>query len=105
MNCAFYSAVVSMCLMASTLARADCSPVLAKQYADADRVVDSLRPEKPAQMRVFAHDGSEYTAGEALWMKAKLRSAIQACARGDNSVAASTLNDVTDLLNSHHRKP
>lgn len=91
--------------MASTLARADCNPVLARQYADADRVVDSLRPDKPAQMRVSAHDGSEYTAGEALWMKAKLRSALRACVRGDDASAASTLNDVTGLLNSHHRKP
>jgi len=68
-----------------------------------DRIVDSLRPDKPGQMRVFASDGSEFTAGQALWMKGQLRSVLQACVQGDESSAASSLHGVTDLLHTHHR--
>ncbi len=55
-------------------------------------------------MRVFASDGSEFTAGQALWMKGQLRSVLQACVRGDESSAASSLHGVTDLLHTHHRE-
>jgi hypothetical protein len=97
--------VVIAFLMASTAAHPNCSATLTQQYASADRTVGSLRPDKPAQMRVFARDGSEYTAGEALWMKGQLRSFLRACARGDGTAAASTLHGVTGLLNSHQRAP
>ena len=95
--------VVIAYLMASTAAHANCSAMLTQQYAGAGRIVDSLRPDKPGQMRVSARDGSEYTAGEALWMKGQLRSVVRACARGDDAAAASTLHGVTDLLTSHQR--
>ncbi len=68
-------------------------------------MVDSLRPDKPAQARVAAFDGSEYTAGQAQWMKGQLRSALQACAHRDEATAAATLQGVTDLLSSRHRAP
>jgi hypothetical protein len=103
MNAAIYSVVASTSLLASTLAHANCSPTFTKELAGAERIVDSLRPDKPGQMRVLASDGSDYTAGEALWMKGQLRAVLQACARGDESSAAVTLRGVTDLLNSHHR--
>jgi hypothetical protein len=74
-----------------------------ERFTSAQRIVSSLRPDKPAQARVSAADGSEYTAGEALWMQGQLRTAQQACAQGNESSAASTLYGVTDLLNSHHR--
>jgi hypothetical protein len=54
-------------------------------------------------MRVSASDGSEFTAGQALWMKGQLRSVLQACVQGDEVSAASSLHGVTDLLNAHHR--
>jgi hypothetical protein len=98
------SAVISTCLLASsTLTQASCSPALTEQIVSAERIVDSLRPDKAGQMRVFASDGSEYTAGEALWMKGQLQSVLRACARGDEASAASTLRGVTDLLNAHHK--
>jgi hypothetical protein len=105
MSTTFYAVIASTCLMTSTLAHGNCSPIFTKQYATAERIVDSLRPDKPGQMRVFAYDGSEYTAGQALWMKGQLRSSLQACTRGADTNAASTLRGVTDLLNSHHRTP
>jgi two-component system KDP operon response regulator KdpE len=80
------------------------SPGLTEQLVSAERIVDSLRPDKAGQMRVFAVDGSEFTAGEALWMKGQMRSALRACAQGDEASAASTLRGITDLLNAHHHK-
>jgi hypothetical protein len=97
------SVVASTFLLASTLAHANCSPAFTEQFASAARIVDSLRPDKPGQIRVSASDGSEYTAGQALWMKGQLRSVLQACKQGDETAAASTLHGVTDLLKSHHR--
>jgi hypothetical protein len=98
------SAVVSTYLLtSSTLTHAGCSSVSAEQLVSAERIVDSLRPDKAGQMRVFASDGSEYTAGEALWMKGQLRSVLRACAQGEEASAASTLRGITDLLNAHHK--
>ena len=104
MNATACSLVASICLLAvSTLSHASCNPVLAEQLASAQRIVDSLRPDKPGQARVVASDGSEYTAAQALWMKGQLRSMLQACVQGDEVSAASSLHGVTDLLRTHHR--
>ena len=104
MSITFLSAVLSTCLLASsTQTHASCSNSLSQQLVSAERIVDSLRPDKAGQMRVFASDGSEYTAGQALWMKGQLRSVLRACAQGDEASAASTLRGVTDLLNAHHK--
>ena len=104
MKTALFSVVASTYLLASsTLTYASCSTTFTEQFAGADRIVDSLRPDKPGQMRVFASDGSEFTAGQALWMKGQLRSALQACVQGDEVSAASSLQGVTDLLRARHR--
>jgi hypothetical protein len=103
MRTTIYCVVASSCLMASTLAHATCSPSFSEQLARTERVVDSMKPDKPGQVRVSAFDGSEYTAGETLWMKGQLRSVLEACARGDEASATSTLYGVTELLYSHHR--
>jgi hypothetical protein len=103
MNTTIHSVVASTFLLASTLAHANCSPTLTEQVASAARIVDSLRPDKPGQVRVSASDGSEYTAGQALWMKGQLRSVLQACEQGHETSAESTLHGVTDLLKAHHR--
>jgi hypothetical protein len=97
------SVVASTFLLASTLAHANCTPAFTEEFASAARIVDSLRPDKPGQIRVSASDGSEYTAGQARWMKGQLQSVLQACKQGDETAAASTLHGVTDLLKSHHR--
>ena len=76
MKTALFSVVASTYLLASsTLTYASCSTTFTDKFAGADRIVDSLRPDKPGQMRVSASDGSEFTAGQALWMKGQLRSA------------------------------
>jgi len=54
-------------------------------------------------MRVYASDGSEFTAGHALWMNGQLRSVLQACVQDDEVSAASSLHGVTDLLRTRHR--
>ena len=77
------------------------------QYLDSVRLVDSLRPDKAGQMRVFAADGSEYNAGQVQWMKARLRKWDELCTRGspaDEVRAAKLLQDVRELLDSHKRR-
>src|SRR5713226_6311016 len=89
MKTTLFSVVASTYFLASsTLTYASCSTTFTEQFASAERIVDSLRPDKPGQIRVFASDGSEFTAGQALWMKGQLRSVLQACARGDEVSAA-----------------
>ena len=84
-----------------------CDAPSMQQYRDTARIVDSLRPEKPGQMRVFAADGSEFNAGQAGWMKARLREYEQLCAHGspeDLAKAAKILAQVQDLVKSHQRQ-
>ena len=103
MSCTIFSIVgLTYLLAVSTQARGDCSPSLTEQCVSAQRIVESLRPAKAGQMRMFASDGSEYTAAEALWMKGQLRIALRECRRGDEADAAAALRGVTDLLNAHH---
>ena len=104
MNSTLLSVAASTYLLTSSaLVYADCGAVLTAKFVNAERIVDSLRPDKPGQVRVFAPDGSEFTAGQALWMKGQLRSVLQACSQGDDASAGSRLLGVTDLLNAHHR--
>jgi hypothetical protein len=83
-----------------------CDAALMRQYRDCARIVGSLRPEKAGQARVFASDGSEFTAGQALWMQGQLRKVESVCASGDPNraqVAAHVLSEVQELLKSHQR--
>ena len=83
-----------------------CDAGLMRQYRDCARIVDSLRPEKAGQARVFALDGSEFTAGQALWMRAQLRKFEALCASGsdaDQAQATHVLSEVKELLRSHQR--
>lgn len=84
-----------------------CDASATEQYRHAERIVDSLRPEKPGQVRVFAADGSEFNAGQANWMKGRLRKYAQLCAHGspqDLAEAGRILAEVQDLLKSHQRQ-
>jgi hypothetical protein len=91
----------SACLVLSTgSACADCSAALNEQIVRAERIVDSLRPDKAGQMRVFATDGSEYTADQAQWMKVQMRAVHRSCSQGDESAATAALMRVTEVLNS-----
>jgi hypothetical protein len=94
------------CLAAPALyASEGCDPGIVQQYHDSARVADSLRPDKPGVMRVYAADGSEFTAGQALWMQGQLRLVDKACARGDQAEATRRLAAVRELLKAHQRKP
>lgn len=70
---------------------------------ECQRIVGSLRADKAGQMRVFASDGSEFTAGQAAWMKSQLKRVAEDCASGDVADATHRLSDVQELLKEHHR--
>jgi hypothetical protein len=86
------------------MVHAACSLALTEQIAGVERIVDSLRPDKAGQMRVFASNGSEFTSGQAQWMKGQLRAILRDCTKGDDEAAAAQLRGVQELLNAH-RKP
>jgi hypothetical protein len=48
-------------------------------------------------------DGSQFTGGEALWMRGRLRGVDRACTRADQVVAARLLCDVQALLTAQQR--
>ena len=101
MNIPLVSVVASTWLLASSpLTHASCSAAFSEQLASAERIANSLRPDKPGQIRVFSSDGSEFTAGQALWIKGQLRSIAQFCAKGDEAAATSSLHEVSSLLNA-----
>jgi hypothetical protein len=92
--------LVVACIVSPLLhAGESCETELTRKW----RIVDVLRPDKPGQMRVFAADGSEFTAGQVMWMKGQLRLAEQACARGDQADATRLLTEVRDLVEAHRR--
>jgi hypothetical protein len=104
MNIPFVSVIASTCLLASSpLTHASCSAEFGEQFAGAERIANSLRPDKPGQIRVYGADGSEFTAGQALWIKGQVRSIEQDCARGDEAAAISSLHEVSNLLNARRR--
>jgi hypothetical protein len=91
-------------LCTNSEAHATCRRGLTYDIIRAERVVDSLRPEKSGQARVFAYDGTVYTAGEAQWMKAQLHAVLTACAQNDDQRAAPLLENVLGLLRTRHRQ-
>jgi hypothetical protein len=100
-------AVVACLAASAAYADGGCDTASIQQYHDCIRIVDSLRPDKAGQARVFASDGSEFTAGQAQWMKGRLRKVERLCAHGsasDRAEAAKTLAEVQDLLKSHQRR-
>lgn len=80
-----------------------CDDKLAASLHACEQIIGSLRPDKAGQMRVFAPDGSEFTASQAQWMKAQLQLIARACADGNSADASRRLAEVQELLNEHHR--
>ena len=78
-----------------------CDAMLTQSLEHTARLVAELRPDKPAQTRVFAPDGSEHTAGEARWMVGELVRAGRACRQGDDAEAARHLQAVRSALRVH----
>jgi hypothetical protein len=98
--------VAAALLLAATAQAETLCGMSSQQYKDCVRLVDSLRPDKGGQARVFAADGSEFTAGQALWMQDQLRRVTRLCATGraaDQAEAARIIAEVSDLLRSHRR--
>jgi hypothetical protein len=90
---------------AAAYADAGCDNALLARYRESARIVDSLRPDKGGQARVFALDGSVFTAGQALWMQGQLRKFERLCEHttaADRAAAAKVLAGVEELLKSHH---
>jgi hypothetical protein len=82
-----------------------CDATMMQQYRECAHIIGSLRPEKAGQARVFAYDGSEYTGGQALWMKGQLRKLERLCASdsaADKAEAARVLADLETLLKTRH---
>jgi hypothetical protein len=101
--------MASACAWVATAAYAGapCDGASAEQYRDCVRLVDSLRPDKAGQMRVFASDGSEFTAGQALWMRGQMNKVARLCAShapADQAEAERILAEVRELLRSHQRE-
>jgi hypothetical protein len=97
-------ALTAGCLAASAgYGNESCDAGFNQQYHDSLRIVDSLRLDKPGQMRVFASDGSEFTGGQTLWMRGQLRHVDRACAGGDQVGAARLLRGVQELVTARQR--
>jgi hypothetical protein len=80
-----------------------CDQTTIKVLQECIRIVDSLRPDKMSQMRVYASDGSEFTAGQTMWMKGQLREITRDCDAADQADASRRLAEVQDLLSRHRR--
>ena len=99
-----YWAFLAMVLIASSVCDANnvaCDSGVVTSLHECARIVNSLHPDKVGQMRVFASDGSEFTAGQAQWMKGQLQLIAQACAAGNSTEAALRLAEVQRLLSQH----
>ena len=84
-------------------ANAACDENFAASLQECQRIVGSLHPDKATQMRVFATDGSEFTAGEAVWLKGQVRLITEACAKGQAADASRRLVEIQKVLSEHHR--
>jgi hypothetical protein len=82
----------------NAMAAAQCEPPVAATLRTAAQKVAALHLDKPGQARVFAADGSQYTAAAVLRMTAELRHAERACSRGDAAEASKHLDDLRELL-------
>jgi len=90
-------------LALSNLAQATCSPTLIEHFSSVQRIVDSVRPDKPGQVRVVASDGLVFTSAEAHWMSAQMRLVQKDCAQGDEAAAEKTLREVNNLISARKR--
>jgi hypothetical protein len=94
--------IATFALLSHTvLAASPTETTLAKSLHESERLVDSLRMDKPSQMRVYAFDGCEYTSAEALWLKAHVHAARRALANNKASDARRELNLIAATLKAH----
>ena len=100
---AVWAASAAWLASSAVYADAACDAGFVQKFHDCVRIVDSLRPDKGGQMRVFAADGSEFTAGQAHWMRGQLKLVGDACSRGDQAQATRLLDGVQGLIRSHQK--
>jgi hypothetical protein len=95
----------TLALLGASVAQANsgCDPAQLAALQSSERIVGSLRPDKPGLGRVFAFDGSEFTAGQSQWLRGQLNKTSRACARGDVAEADRLLAEVRELIKSHQR--
>jgi hypothetical protein len=99
-----HSIVASTALLAlSNLAQANCSSTLTEHFSSVQRIVDSLRLDKPGQLRVVASDGLVFTSAEAHWMNAQLRLVQKNCAQDNEAAADKALREINNILSAHDR--
>lgn len=100
------AAVLCLLTVGAAYAGSPCDGASGREYRECVRLVDSLRPDKAGQARVFASDGSEFTAGQAQWMRGQLRKVERLCASAapaDQAEAERLLAEVRELVVSRHR--
>jgi hypothetical protein len=78
-----------------------CDLTLSSSIERMERVLGSIRVDKPGLARVYSANGTEFTAGQALWMKHQMRELETACAHGDQVAAARHLEQLQVLLKAH----
>jgi hypothetical protein len=61
-----------------------------------------VRIDKPGLARVYAEDWTEFTAGQASWIKGQVQEA--ACARGQAADAGRRLDAVSRLVDARRRQ-
>ena len=94
--------IVVVCLGASAVqAQGLCDPAATASFNEYQRLVDSLHADKPSQVRVVAADGSVFTAGQAMWMKAQMSRIERACSQGDKSEMQRLQAEVMQMLKAH----
>jgi hypothetical protein len=93
---------ITSLLSSAHVAGSECDDTLTASLHQCERIADSLHPEKAGQMRVFAFDGSEFTAGQVQWMKGQLKLVVKACDHGDTAEAGRRLAEVQQLISEHH---
>jgi hypothetical protein len=99
-------AAVACLVVTVAYAGSSCDGPSSQQFRDCLRIVDSLRPDKAGQARVFAADGSIFTTDQAQWMQGQLHEVARLCASheaSDQAEAARLLGAVRELIRSHQR--
>ncbi len=100
-----FGLALALCFLSyGTSASADCDATLVTSMRDAQRLVTSMRADKPGQARVFAADGSEYSAGLVRWMAAELVDAEKNCREGNFAAAGAKVAAVQETLAAHARR-
>jgi len=77
---------------------ATCNDRLVAALHECERIVGSLRADKAGQKRLFAPDGSEFTAEQGAWLRDQLNLILEECAGGNSGDAARRLAEVQELL-------